>query len=160
MHFSFLAVLAALTASVSVSACTTRYGACTDDTDCCHDLICLTYTANGNLTFARCNTIRLSVKSAIISRSRWQPEWHVATQTTHLDYVKTVVSTNDGENQKCETYKDQQPETWAVVAPKPQFPVTDNDNGFPVVKTRCVIVLLEQESAVRYNEVFNVTTRW
>ncbi|OAX36842.1 hypothetical protein K503DRAFT_272430 [Rhizopogon vinicolor AM-OR11-026] len=50
MHFSFLAILAALTASVSASVCNGRYLDCKGDTDCCHGLICLTYRANGNVS--------------------------------------------------------------------------------------------------------------
>ncbi|KAG2028393.1 hypothetical protein BDR03DRAFT_976460 [Suillus americanus] len=42
MHFSFLAVIVALTASMFVSACTPRGSACLMTTDCCpnQDLVC------------------------------------------------------------------------------------------------------------------------
>ncbi|OAX36832.1 hypothetical protein K503DRAFT_772113 [Rhizopogon vinicolor AM-OR11-026] len=55
MHFSFLAVLAALTAFVSVSACSIQYGACTDDTDCCADLVCVTHLEYGNVVGQDCD---------------------------------------------------------------------------------------------------------
>ncbi|OAX35895.1 hypothetical protein K503DRAFT_339327 [Rhizopogon vinicolor AM-OR11-026] len=40
MRFSFLVVIAALTASMSVSACSWYGGNCTADSDCCDDYYC------------------------------------------------------------------------------------------------------------------------
>ncbi|KAG1725432.1 uncharacterized protein EDB91DRAFT_1087142 [Suillus paluster] len=41
MRFSFLAVVAVLTASMSVSACTYEYYACTSNADCCGTMVCI-----------------------------------------------------------------------------------------------------------------------
>ncbi|KAG2745911.1 hypothetical protein P692DRAFT_20836444 [Suillus brevipes Sb2] len=44
MHFSFLAVIVALTSSIAVSACGEQHTACTVDSQCCPpDMKCVTY---------------------------------------------------------------------------------------------------------------------
>ncbi|OAX32380.1 hypothetical protein K503DRAFT_776726 [Rhizopogon vinicolor AM-OR11-026] len=40
MHFSRLVIIAALTASMSVSACVEKGGICNDEGDCCYGLWC------------------------------------------------------------------------------------------------------------------------
>ncbi|KAG2068134.1 hypothetical protein BDR04DRAFT_1103803 [Suillus decipiens] len=51
MHFFFLAVITALTASITVNACSEPFQSCTTNSDCCGATVdCLEFYQNGDKT--------------------------------------------------------------------------------------------------------------
>ncbi|KAG2028341.1 hypothetical protein BDR03DRAFT_976604 [Suillus americanus] len=76
MHFSFLAVIVALTASMSVSACYTHGIACQTNTDCCtnQNLVC-SPTAVGVAFFA--SSFHLVTRLLCFIKSEIRPNLHL-----------------------------------------------------------------------------------
>ncbi|KAG2132921.1 uncharacterized protein EDB93DRAFT_1175403 [Suillus bovinus] len=75
MRFSILAVIVALTASVSVTACSYLNEKCTTTKDCCGDF------------FTLCDTHRSAITSVMSSCNR--VHWHIAT----VSYIPCIHDT-------------------------------------------------------------------
>ncbi|KAG1902844.1 uncharacterized protein F5891DRAFT_131185 [Suillus fuscotomentosus] len=76
MHFSFLVVVTALTACMSVTACSPQFTTCQHDTDCCPKYLCASTSVSMSswlciqdfLLLTPCTSISLPVRKCAIIR--------------------------------------------------------------------------------------------